>query len=456
MKKIVVKIGGSNLKTAKDISRVIEALRIYGSPLVIVVSALYGVTDILIQALKKVRDARLPIDRFIETLNSIHYKVLNELVDDSRLESKAAGKLEKRLDELGKYLLGINCLGDIPEFAKDMILSYGERMASPLFEALLNDNGFECRELLPEQIGLQTVGDHGIATVDFDACENRLRKALAGPETFVIPGFYGVSPDARVVLFGRGGSDYSAAAIARCIGASSLDIWKDVAGFLSADPEIIDSPVTLKKLSYKEAAELSYFGARILHPRCVEPLIDRKIPIRILNIRSFTKKLTPFTVINNHNIIRGSVVKSVTFTDDIAVLKLVGPGVGSQPGIIADIAAELSRARINIKSIITAQTSINILLSKSDLKTSLKIAGALNLPSVRQISFLDTISLIAVVGEGLLKKPGIAARIFKAVSKNKINVLITSTGASEVSAYFIVNKKDKIKAIGSIHEEFFK
>jgi len=456
MRKTVVKIGGSNLKTNDDISGIIKAIGYYKSPIIIVVSALYGVTNTLEKALNRAKSSKDSIKDVVELLNAAHCHVLNNFIDNFRVKDRIALNMNRRLNELERYLQGVNYLGEIPGFANDMILSYGERLMSQMFEAILNYNGIQCEERLPEQIGLRVIGDYGNAEIDFAACENKINKTLFGRQTYIIPGFYGISADSKVMLLGRGGSDYSAAAIARCVRALSLDIWKDVPGFLSADPQIVKSPVNLKRLSYREAAELSYFGARILHPRTVEPLSDRNIPIRILNSQSFNKTLKPFTVIDNKSIIKKNIIKSVTYTNDIAILKLIGPGVGIQPGIIAKVAAELNHARINIKSIITAQTSINILLGKNDLDKSLSITKALALSSVKNIVCLNDISIVAVVGEGMIDRPGIAAKIFKAVSKYKINVGIVSAGASEVAIYFIINKKDTSKAIKAIHEEYFK
>ena len=455
MNKVVVKIGGSNLKSDDDFASIIKALGYYKKPTIIVVSALYGVTDALEKSLTKIKNNKQIINNLLESLRTDHFRLLDKFIESEHLREQTRQKLDIRIAELNKYLHGINYLGDIPGFAHDMILSYGERLMSLLLSAILNQHGIRNEERLPEQIGLYAYGDYGNAAVDFVSSKRKVGKALSKAKAYIIPGFYGISAEGKVMLFGRGGSDYSAAAIAGCIEASSLDIWKDVPGFLSADPGIVKTPINLKGLSYREAAELSYFGARILHPRTVEPLSEKHIPIRILNIKSFNRSLTPATVINCKNVVKRNIIKSVAHTDDIAILRLIGPGVGIQPGIIANVAAELSHARINIKSIITAQTSINILLSRQDIEPSMRITRALTLSAVKEIVCLDNVSIVAAVGEGMINRPGIAARIFMAVAKHKINVRITSAGASEAAIYFIINKKDTRKAIQAIHEEFF-
>lgn len=258
-----------------------------------------------------------------------------------------------------------------------------------------------------------------------------------------------------MTLLGRGGSDYTAAAIARCIDAASVDLWKDVPGFMSADPKLVANAAAVKRLAYNEAAELSYFGARILHPRTFEPVMDKQIPVRLFNIGRFCEKLEPETIIDGNGVIKEDVIKSVTFSDDFGILKLHGAGVGIKPGIMARVTARLNDEGINIKSIITSQTAINILLALEDLEKSLRAVEAIGLTAVDRIAAVDNISLIAVVGGGILEKPGIAARVFSAVSRRNINIRTISAGPSNVAIYFIIDRNEREKAVKAIHEEVF-
>lgn len=457
LKKIVVKFGGSNLKRKEDISKVIRAAGLYRRPLVIVVSALYGVTDILVNALREVKTDEKAISLLKENLLDAHYRIIDLYMDNGNSEQ---GKLVKdkiaaRIEELEKYLRGIHYLGEIPDFVEDRVLSYGERLSSLVLTAILNFNRIPCRECLPENLGLFTNGEYRNATVDFSLSREEVRRCLSGETVCVVPGFYGISRDSRVTLFGRGGSDYTAAALARCIDAESVDLWKDVPGFMSADPKLVEHPLVLHHLGYNEAAELSYFGARILHPRTFEPVIETKIPVRLFNIDDFTEDLEPVTVIRDEGIIRDDIIKSVTYSDDFGILRMHGAGVGIKPGIMAKVTSTLNEEHINIKSIITAQTSINILLSLEDLGRSLRIVRNIGLSTVDSIEATDNIALIAVVGEGILEKSGIAARVFGAVSRHGINVRMISAGASSVAIYFIIDKEERNIAVRSIHEEFF-
>ncbi len=454
-KKIVVKFGGSNLKQNGDIAKLIRVVKLYEQPIIIVVSALYGVTDSLVNTLREVKSDEYAISDIKTNLLEVHRQIVDLYIENSDIREDALNKINQRVEELEKYLRGINCLGEIPDFAEDLVLSYGERLSSLVFSAILSDKNIPCRECLPEDLGLFTNGEYRNAAVDFSLSEKKVKQCLSGDDICIIPGFYGISPDAKVTLLGRGGSDYTAAAVARCIDAASIDLWKDVPGFMSADPKLVENPLVIHRLTYNEAAELCYFGARIAHPRTFEPAIEKKIPVRLFNINDFSAELKPVTVIEVEGVIKKDVIKSVTFSDDLGVLKLHGAGVGIKPGIMARVTTHLNDAGINIKSIITSQTCINILLSRDDLAKGFQIAESIGLSTVDRVTAIDNISVIAVVGEGILEEPGIAARVFSAVSRHHINIRTISAGASDAAIYFIIDQKESVKAIQSIHDEFF-
>jgi len=456
VKKVVVKFGGSNLKKKEDISKLIRVIGLYGKPVVIVISALFGVTDILVKAIRMVKADADTVTNLKRDMKDTHQRIIDLYIKDKEQREIVLNKINQRVEELGRYLKGIHYLGEIPDFVEDRVLSYGERLSSLALVSILNFNNFRCRECLPETLGLFTNGEYRNATVDFSESQETVKELLSGNDICVVPGFYGISPDSKVTLFGRGGSDYTAAAIARCIDARSVDLWKDVTGFMSADPKLVENPLVNHHLAYNEAAELSYFGARILHPRTFEPVWDKKIPIRLFNINNFSENLEPVTIIRDKGVIKDDIIKSVTFSDDFGILQLHGAGVGIKPGIMAEVTSTLNDECINIKSIITSQTSINILLSRHDLEKSSQIVKDIELSAVDNIVTIDNISVIAVVGEGILERPGIAARVFSAVASHNINIRMISAGASSVATYFIINKKMKEKAVQSIHKEFFK
>ncbi len=455
MKKIVVKFGGSNLKNKEDIQNIIRVIKMYNKPLVIVVSAFYGITNQLQETISRVKDDENYVNLFTAFLSDMKRDIINEYVFDRELKETVISKISQRLEELARYFRGINYIGDVPDFLEDNVLSYGERLSSVILTYILKQNGIDCEEALPEDLKLITDGEFGNASVNFALAEQNVKEKLSDDRVFVVPGFYGISESGKVTLFGRGGSDYSAASIARCIDAESLDLWKDVSGFLSADPRIVDSPERIHNLSYEEAAEISYFGAKILHPRTVEPLMDRDIPIRVFNIYDTDAEMKPLTIIDNQQVIRDGIVKNVTFSDDFSVLKLKSPSIGINSGILAKLSARIDKAGINIKSVVASQTEINILLSKKDLPKAYRVTKDIVLPGIYELHTIDDISTVAVVGAGFIDAYGIAARILNAVARKKINLNIIASGLSDVMIYFTLAKKDRIEAVKQIHDEFF-
>jgi len=269
----------------------------------------------------------------------------------------------------------------------------------------------------------------------------------------VIPGFYAMSTDGKVTLLGRGGTDYSAAAIAYCLGADSLDIWKDVDGFLSADPKLVPHAHLIPRLSYGEAAELSYFGAKILHPRTMHPVKLGGIPTRILNIRDAVNK--PGTVISSEAGPSEHGIQSVSHSLNFGILRLAGPDVGMEAGIISTVSALFNRHELNIKSIITSQTSINFLFEKDDLLKAWQLVSDLKLDAIEELEKVEDIAVLAVVGEGFREHPDVLARALSALSRHRISVQLMVSGASAVSAYIVVDKESLGTALSAVHREFF-
>ncbi len=452
----VVKFGGSNLKDREGIKNVLKAVENYHQPLIIVVSAFYGITDRFIDAVNSSANGSFDIEGFIRDISLQKTDTILAAVKDQALIGDFNDELRQRLKKVEDYLLGIRYIRDIPPFLFDEIVSYGERLSSLVLSYILREAGIECREVLPEDIGLLTDGEPLNASVELDQSAGVIRRNLSESKTYIIPGYYGVSPAGKITLLGRGGSDYSAAAIAACVNADSLDLWKDVRGFLSADPKIVGkAAISIDSLTYEEAGELAYFGSKILHPRTTEPLISRNIPIRIMNINDSVRGVVPLTIIHHKATVTKSVIKSVSYNDHFGILKLLGSSVGIIPGILAKSSTELDKAGMNIQSVITSQTAINILLLKDDLHKAKRIIEQRNIHGINEILIDSDISLIAAVGEGITSRHGIAGRIFSAVAKAGINIKIISFGASSVAMYFIVDQNVRDETIRVIHHEFF-
>ena len=268
------------------------------------------------------------------------------------------------INQLKEYFTAISYVHDVPRPSGALILSYGERMSALCMNEILKSQGLISTLALPEDLKLITDGEFHNATVDFS--KSKVKENLPQQDIICIPGYYGVSEEGKTTLLGRGGSDYAAAAIAHCLDSPSLDLWKDVQGFMSGDPKLVSNAQCIKELAYNEAAELAYFGAKILHPRTVEPLKEKNIPVRLFSINEQTDKLTPATIISNKTD-ESRIIKSVTYSKAFGVIKLKGSGLGVKPGVLADVTKLLHLNQININSVLTSQIAINIILKKEDI-----------------------------------------------------------------------------------------
>ena len=298
MNRTIVKFGGSNLKSTEDIEKIIAVVKSYKNPLIIVVSAFFGITDILNTVINQISEKKKT--NFNLSVNDIKAKkiaVINKHIKNIYHKTEVLEIIEHKISNL-KYLF-FRLLNNPDSLElKDEILSYGERLSAFTISEVLKNYKISIEEALPENIGLISNNNYSNGSILLKKSSENLKNYFKEDINYVIPGFYGVSDIGKTVLLGRGGSDYSAAAIAYCTNAKSVDLWKDVDGYLSVDPKIINSGEKIAELTYLEAAELSYFGAKILHPRTIQPLIKKNIKINIFNINSIDKSHKKGTTIN--------------------------------------------------------------------------------------------------------------------------------------------------------------
>jgi aspartate kinase len=452
----VMKFGGGCLKNAETLGRVIDIIVRERRKPAVVVSALQGVTDELIEsAAAAAKDERTIPDR-IARLWDRHRRVAERAVRDDAARVVTLRALGAALLKAERLLYGIAYTSETGPAIRNQVLSYGERLAARLVAGAVRSRGIPARPLDSDRIGMKTDDNLENATVDLARFRRSFRRTAVeirrGLYVPVVTGFFGATSEGRVSLFGRNGSDYSAAVLAHGLEARSLEIWKDVGGFMSADPEAEKAARKIDRLSYYEAAELSYFGARILHPRTLEPLTDRTAEVRI---KSLADPDDPGTAIEHRAPVRRNVVKSVTANERISLLRIHGPGVGHKPGIIGGLGRRLAEHRINIYSIITAQTCINVLIDRKDARRAYQILRDDRNGVIARIDLEEDVALVAVVGEGMIERRGVAARVFSAVAQAGINVEMISSGASEVATYFIVDRKDAARAVRALHREFF-
>lgn len=452
----VIKIGGGCLKGRKNVARILDLIAERGPGNVVVVSALNGVTDFLIQGTDQALESEEDIPEIVSGLRKKHMIVARHVFQRESTINSFGRELDRMLREIERFYYGLNFTREISPRMIDMISSYGERFSAVLLAAALRSRHVEAECRMPQRVGIVTDGKYGDATADLRRTSRNLRTHLLplveNHCVVFVPGFFGVSEQGDITTFGRGGSDYSAAVVAAGLKAEVLEVWKDVDGYMSADPRFVRGARLIPSLSYDEAAELSYFGAKILHPRTVEPLRSARLGIAIKNTLDPDG---PGSLITARSRKSSRVIKSVAYDTDIGVLKVHASGVGARPGILALVSNRLTASGINIKSVVTSQTVISILLARGDLEAGRSALKELRPKPYRKLQKIEEVALVTLVGEGLGTQKGIAARCFTAVAECGVNVEMISFGPSRVALYFIVRNQDLRRAVNAIHETFF-
>ena len=446
MSNCVIRFGGNSLSELPVLEAFAHLLGTSESKAVIVVSAIPKIQQSIEQGIELLKSNGAITDQLMLQINNAVVQALEVFGEITISES-----LQSELKALQKLFRGIEYTGDFSLSLKDQVISFSERITAAIVQLFLAANKLPSTIFYPENIGLTVTEEFGNATILFQ--ESGLVKTSLNGGISLVPGSYGITQSGKIARLGKQSADYSAAGITRLIGAGSLELWELDKEFKTSDSESVADVKLIPRLTYDEASELSYFSELSIHPRIVEPLTESHIPIHVFRLRDKGKELT--TIINSESLVTANVVKSVVHTDDIAVLKLNGPGVGFKPGILAKVTTAFHRSGINIRSVITSQVSINIILNKKEIEQARQICKELPLSSVGEIVIEDRVSLIAVVGHGMQQHHGVSAKLFTAVAQHKINVLLSGSGASDLVSYLIVDQNDTQKAIREIHKIFF-
>ncbi len=454
-----MKFGGTSVKDGKSILHCANLVKKFAenNEVVVVVSAMAGVTDALLNAASKCssESSAAYVKMFVADMMKKHYEAVDYAVKNEDIKIKVISTLEKLFDDLEKVLLGISYLGELTKRSEDYIVSFGERLLAPIFSATLISLGLDSVALTGGDAGIITDKNYGRAKPIpgvYSIVKSRLDPLLKIKKTVpVVTGFIGVTEDGSITTLGRGGSDYTASIIAAALDADEVWLWKEVDGIMTADPKFVPNSKLIPEISYAEAMELSHFGAKILHPKALEPLIAKKIPVRIKN--TFNPD-TPGTVISDKVEGKGDVVKALSIIEKSSIVNISGAGFDFAE-IMADIFRRLAENKVNV--IMVAQSSSELNLSiVVDAKDSERAYNALKglENGVTNVKKIDNVSIISAVGAGMAGTPGVAGRIFSALGKNGINIVMISQSCSEYNISFAIDNKDGIKALRVIHDEF--
>ena len=460
--KLVLKFGGTSLASVKDIQNVTNIITKLSSEneIVIVCSAVDGITDELIHISEQIKKVnKKEANRALAKISQKHKQFTTHIVTDSKIQKTLLDKMKSDLSELEELVHGLLLLGEVTPRSFDYLASFGEKLSINLVSFALQQLKKKSVPLSGKQAGIVTDSNFGESRPLMDTTKIRLSKTiqdLFDKNTIpVVGGFSGADQHGNTTTFGRGGSDYTATIIASCIDADEIWLMSDVDGLMTADPKLVNDAKLLKEVSYAEAVEMAQFGAKQIHPRTFEPLVSKKIPMRIRS--TFDLENTGTIVTASPSAATKKTVKCTSAIRNIGLVDLTGGVLFAAPGTAAKIFTLLADINVNVMMVSSnpSESSISIIVKKSDLDRAVNaLEMSLLGKTVKKIVTTPNVSIIAVIGSGMSGTVGIASKVFSAVQKRNVNVIMIAQGSSELNLAFVVKDNDCKSVIQALHEEF--
>ena len=459
-----MKFGGTSVGDASCIARTAQicATAAREDSVVVVVSAMSGVTNRLIEAatFSEAGEGEKSSEH-LAAIRRQHEIALDALIADAATHKKLAQRMEDILGEAVRLCEGTALLRELTARTLDLVSSLGERLSAPMVAAAISALGTPSEPIEATEL-IVTDGFYGGAEPIFDLtrqrCEARLRPLLQKGVVPVITGFIGASQDGALTTLGRGGSDYSATILSAALLADEAVIWTDVDGVLTADPRLVPEARTIPEISYREAAELAYFGAKVLHPKTLRAVMPQEIPVWIRN--SFAPE-KPGTKITPKGRSSGGGAKALTAISDVSLIALGGPGIVGLPDVVGRTFSTTAKVRANVLLISqsSSQNDICFIVASADAKRTVdalreQFAQDLAHHKVEHISLDPHIAIVAVVGENMRGTVGMAGRTFSTLGREGVNIIAIAQGSSESNISFVVEQNDMKKALIALHREF--
>jgi bifunctional aspartokinase / homoserine dehydrogenase 1 len=460
----VMKFGGTSVGDAACIARAAEivAKAARENAIVAVVSAMSGVTNLLVKGAMEAGAGDAQAGRaLVEALRVQHRDALRVLVRSDAARDSIAARIDQVLSEGQRLFDGTALLREVTPRALDTISSLGERLCAPMFAAAVSENGLSTDAIDATEL-IVTDSFHGgaepLMDLTRDRCETRLGPLLQDGAVPVATGFIGATREGTLTTLGRGGSDYSATILGAALDADEVIIWTDVDGVLTADPRLVPDARIIPEISYREAAELAYFGAKVLHPKTLRAVMPAGIPVWIRN--SFAPDRQGTKISQQGRSIGGG-VKALTAIRDVALISVGGPGIVGVPDVVGrtfSTTAEL-RANVLLISQSSSQNDICFIVAAADAVRTVEalrreFAQDLSHEVVEHITIDPNIAIVAVVGENMRGTPGVAGRTFAALGREHVNIIAIAQGSSESNISFVVEDKAMKQALLATHREF--
>lgn len=457
--RIVMKFGGVSVKDGENIYHCANLVKRFssGNEVVVVVSAMQGVTDALLRAAHRCcsEPSAGYVKMFIAEMMKRHYEAIEYAVKNEEVKNKVISAVERLFEELEKVLLGISYLGELTRRSEDYIVSFGERLIAPIFSATLLSLGVDSVALTGGDAGIITDRNYGRAKPlpgVYSTIKNRLEPLLTIKKTVpIVTGFIGMADDGSITTLGRGGSDYTATILAAALEADEVWLWKEVDGIMTCDPKYVPNAKVIPQISYQEAMELSHFGAKILHPRALEPVMRKNIPVRIKN--TFNPDAEG-TVIGPTTQNSSVIVKALSLIPKAGIVNISGAGFDFAE-IMAEVFRRLADEKVNVIMVAQSSSELNlsIVVDSKDLERAYNALKSLE-NGVTKVEKFSDIAVVSAVGSGMAGTPGVAGKIFSALGRNRINVRMISQSCSEYNVSFVVSESDGVNAVRVVHDEF--
>jgi aspartate kinase len=458
-----MKFGGSSVGGVEAIRNVVALISNYASTndVVVVASAMNGVTSSLVQAATRAsqRNEKYAAE-VIEQLRSKHEDVCKQVITKIDEFKQIMARLDVEFRELEKALTGIGYLGELTPRSQDYVLSFGEKLSTLVLAGALGDSGVNVQRLTGEEAGIVTDASFGEATplmrVTQQKVNERLNPLIKNRKIPVVTGYIAATQDGIPTTLGRGGSDYTATILGSALGADEVWIWTDVDGIMTADPKIEHAARTIREISFMEAMEMSHFGAKAMHPRALEPAAEIGLPVRVKN--TFNPKGPDTLILRDQHIKSVNVVKAVTSIREASMVTVSGAGMHGAPGTAAKVLDVLGKNDISVLMISqsSSEANISLVIARSNLEKAISALreSLLKESLFKEITSETDVSVVAAVGAGMKGTPGIAARLFRAVADEGVNVKMIAQGSSELNISFVVREDDVLKSVHALHEEF--
>ena len=458
----VLKFGGTSVGSPENIKKVLGIIAEYESnkiPFVVVVSAMSGITNLLVQASKEAEAGSINYLTTVKIIEDKHIETVANLVPIKQ-QSEIFAHIKRIINELEDFLKGVYLIKELSNKSQDFILSQGELLSAFIINKAALQLGLNTCFVDAKEI-IKTDSTFGNATVDFEYTKKNVKNHVNISEiTPIVTGFIASNHNGDTTTLGRGGSDYTASILGESLSVDKVEIWTDVDGVMTADPRMVKNAFSLPNVSYKEAMEMTHFGAKVIYPPTLQPLVNVNIPVVIKNTFNPSHEGTTVSLKSKH--VNKLKVKGISSIKSVALISIQGSGLVGVTGVSGRLFGALANARVNIILITQASSEFSICfavapedVNKAELVIKEEFYYEFEANRIEQLIIEKDLSVVAAIGENMKNTPGIAGKLFNSLGKNGVNIRAIAQGSSELNISAVIYQKDLSKALNTLHDSFF-